>query len=198
MKHRNGWGWAMALTAAVFTVTAAQAQGPGGGGFQPSPQMMAKFKAWQKWRDNHKNISALQQTLGGIQAMEQDPRTKLNKTQARTVLAILSKWHTKPVMSDAQARAVNQQITTPLNLTQIKMIVTASQRRRGFGGGQGRPGGGQGRPGGGGRPGGFNPASMPNPKDYNPLNPSSLPFERTRARSAQRLTQLMAQLKQTR
>ncbi|MBV9852828.1 MAG: hypothetical protein JO250_24480 [Armatimonadetes bacterium] len=208
MKHLTRM---TAVASLALLAASAQAQGPGGGGFQPSPQMMAKFQAWQKWRDSHKNVVALQQTLGGLQEMEQDPRTRLNKTQARTVLAVIGKWRSRPVMSDAQARQVDQQITAPLTTAQIKKIVTASAGRRGgFGGGRpggGGPGGGGpgggfggGRPGGGGpgggRPGGFNPAAFPDPRDYNPLNPNSLPFERMRPRAAQRLAELTTELKQ--
>ena len=187
---------AAALASLALLAAGAHAQAPGGGGFQPSPQMMAKFQAWQKWRGNHKNITALQQTLGGFQLMEQDPRTKLNKSQAHTVLAVLNKWRSKPVMSDAQARQVDQQITAPLNIAQIKKIVTASAGRPGGRGGGGFGGGG-GRPGGGGpRPGGADPSAFPDPKDYNPLNPNTIPFARARPRSAQRLNDLVAMLKQ--
>ena len=191
--------------AAVFIFAAsAQAQGPGGFGGpsgQPmSPAVQAKMQAWRQWRDNHKNVSSLQRTLGALTQMEQDPRTRLTKPQAKAVLAVIRKWQAKPALTDAQARLVNTQITTPLTLVQIKKIAMASQPRRGggFGGGGfgvGRPGGGFGGPGGGpgGRPG-FDPASMPAPRDYNPLNPDTQPMVRARDRAKQRHAQLMAAL----
>ncbi|MDQ2800273.1 MAG: hypothetical protein M3Y13_11610, partial [Armatimonadota bacterium] len=166
---------------AVFLLTAgAQAQGGfgGPGGFQPPPAMMAKLQAWRQWRDNHKNVTSLQRTLGALTDMEQDPKTKLTKPQAKAILAVIKKWQAKPALNDAQALQVNKQLTMPLNLMQIKKIATASQGRGGFGGG--RPGGGGGGFGGGGggfgggRPGGgapgggrpaFDPASFPSPRD---------------------------------
>lgn len=186
--------------AAVFLCSAtAQAQGPGGGGpggFQMPPAMQAKFKAWQHWRDSHKNVSSLQRTLGALNDMEQDPRTKLTKPQAQKVLAVIKKWQSKPALTDAQALQVNKQLTAPLSLAQIKKIAMASQGRRGggFGGGGGRPGGGGGRPGGGGGRPPMDPNAFPAPKDYNPLNPNTLPFARQRPRAKQRMGQLMAVL----
>ena len=198
--------------AAVFLLAAgAQAQGPGGfggppggpGGFQPPPAMMAKFQAWRQWRDNHKNVTSLQRTLGALTDMQQDPRTKLSKPQAKAILAVIQRWQAKPALTDAQALQVNKQLTAPLSLIQIKKIATASQGRGGFGGGGGRPGGGGGFGGGfgGGRPGGpgggplaFDPASFPSPRDYNPLNPATSPMVRARGRAQQRHAQLMSAL----
>ena len=202
MKHNL---FRMLPLAAVFLLTASvQAQGPGGfpggpGGAPLPPAVMAKMQAWRSWRDTHKNVVSLQRTLGAITDMEQDPQTKLTKPQARAVLAVIKKWQGKPSLTDAQARVVNTQITTPLTLIQIKKIAMAAQHRGGFGGG-GRPGGGFGGPGGG-RPGGgpggpggrpaFDPASMPAPRDYNPLNPDTQPMVRARERGKQRHAQLM-------
>ncbi len=127
--------------------------------------------------------------------MEQDPRTKLTKPQAQAVLAVIKKWQGKPALTDEQARQVNTQITTPLTLMQIKKIAMARAgatrravevlaavvRRRAAGGGPG------------GRPG-FDPASLPAPRDYNPLNPATQPMARARERGKQRHAQLMAAL----
>ncbi len=139
--------------AAVFALTSGvQAQGPGGfggpgGGAPLPPAVMAKMQAWRSWRDTHKNVTSLQRSLGAITDMAQDPQTKLTKPQARTILAVIKKWQGKPALTDAQARVVNTQITSPLTLIQIKKIATAAQQRRGgFGGG--RPGGPGGGPGG--------------------------------------------------
>ncbi len=179
--------------AALTLLTAgAYAQGPGSGGpggFQPTPQMMAQMQAWRKWRDNHKNVVSVQQTVGAIQRMEQDPKTRLNKTQAHTVLAVLGKWRSKPVMTDTQARQVNQQLTASLTIPQLKALA-ADMSHRGRGPGGGRPGGGGFR----GGPGG---SAMSAPHDYNPLNPDTSPFPPMRQRAKQRLNDLMTTLKQT-
>ncbi|BDI29766.1 hypothetical protein CCAX7_18170 [Capsulimonas corticalis] len=186
--------------------------GPGGGGFQMPPEARAKMQAWRKWRDSHKNVSSVQRSVRAISALEQDPRTKLTKPQARAILGVLKAWRNRPVMTDAQARQVNQQITAPLSIPQLKKLATLSADRRGGPGGGpgGRPGGGfggggfgGGRPGGGpgggpgGRPGGFDPSKISAPHDYNPLNPSTLPFERQRGRAQQELDQLVATLSAT-
>jgi hypothetical protein len=198
----------MALTAVALGVlaTGVLAQPPGGGrpgGGQMTPQMRAQMQKWQRWNDKHKNIQALQRTLRGIDELERDPATRLNKAQAKTALAVLNKWRAKPVMTDAQAKAVNQQLTASLTTAQIKKLATAGGRRGGgMGGGGRRPGGGGfggggggmrpggGRPGGGGGPGG----GMPEPKEYNPLNPNTLPFAGMRPRAQQRMKQLAASL----
>lgn len=195
------------------------AQGPGGGGFpppprQPPPQMMAKIQAWQKWRDSHKNVTALQQTLGNLQGLERDPQTRLNKKQAASILGVLNQWHSQPAITDPQARQILHQIKAPLSMAQIKILATPPAERRGF---DGPPPGGfggppppgrfggppppsEGRFGGppGGRggppPGGMRPGTFPSPKDYNPLNPSTLPFKRQIPRATQRLADLKAAL----
>lgn len=184
----------VALAAATLLAPIAHAQGPFGGG-QITPEMRNRMQAWRKWRDSHKNISALQQTLGGLAAMEQDPRTRLTKPQAKKVVGILKAWRNKPVMTDAQALQVNKQLTASLSIAQLKKIATAraggrgGQRRGGpggGGGGQARAGGGQGRQGGG----RMDANRFPAPRDYNPLNPSTLPFERMRGRAKQSLDSL--------
>jgi uncharacterized membrane protein YgcG len=179
----------------LVSATTAFAQGPPGmGGFQPSPEMRKKFEAWQNWRNSHKNINAVQQTLRGIEELQQDPSTRLTKPQAAKVVNILRKWRNKPVMTDDQARGVNRDLTASLSPAQGKKLASITANRGGFGGGGGRPGGGfgGGRPGGG--PGGF---QMPDPKDYNPLNPDTLPFERMRGRSKERLDALTSDLAKT-
>lgn len=196
MKHT--WITTAALLAA-FAVPAL-AQGPGFGGFQPPPEMMAKIKAWQQWRGTHKHVETLQQTLRGLTAVEQDPKTQMTRPQARAALAVLHTWGSKPSITDAQALVINKKLTDNLTLPQLQKYAAATARRGGRGGGGGgfgggRPGGGQGggRPGGGGR-GGFNPASFPSPHDYNPLNPSTIPFERMRPRVQEQLKELTVAL----
>lgn len=222
MRHRigsaAGMGWVAAAAALALVAVSSAAQGPGGSGFgSPPPQMMAKFKAWQLWRDGHKNVTALQQTLIGLQGLERDPQTRLNKKQAGSVLAVLDRWRTQPAITDAQARQVVLQIKAPLNSVQLKTLSVLRPGPRGFGGpppggpggplppggrfGDGPPRGGFGGPPppgvrrfGGPPPGGMNSASFPSPRDYNPLNPSSLPFKRQVPWATQRLADLKATL----
>ncbi len=192
MKHT--WMTTAALLAAF--AAPALAQGSGFGGFSPPPEMMAKIKAWQQWRGTHKHVETLRQTLGGLTAVEQDPKTQMTKSQARAALAVLKTWQGKPSITDAQALAINKKLTDSLTLPQLQKYAAATARRGGRGGGGGfgggRPGGG---PGGGGRGfgggrGGFDPASFPSPHDYNPLNPSTIPFARARPRVQEQLNEL--------
>ncbi|MDQ2800606.1 MAG: hypothetical protein M3Y13_13335, partial [Armatimonadota bacterium] len=80
--------FALLPVAAVFLLTVgAQAQGGfGGPGGAPPPAMMAKLQAWRQWRDNHKNVTSLQRTLGALTDIERDQKTKLTKPQAKAVL----------------------------------------------------------------------------------------------------------------
>jgi hypothetical protein len=172
------------LAAMVLLTASANAQAPGGGRPQLPPAMQAKLKAW---RDSHKNVQALQRSIRMMEGMEQDPKTKLNKSQAHTVLAVINKWQSKPALTDAQAKLVNTQITAPLTISQLKMIVASMQAGRG--GGFGGPGGG--RPGGG----AFDPTKFL--KEYNPLNPATNPVSRNPAEAKQRWAQFKAALAAT-
>ena len=215
---------ALVATAAMTMASpAACAQGPGGapGGFQMTPEMQKQMQAWRTFRDNHKNYSALQQTLTAMGEMDKTPTTKITGAEAKKILPILKSWRSKPVMTDSQALSVNKQITGVMTIPQIKVIATTRMgggggRRGGpggggpgggsgggFGGGGGqRPGGGGGGFGGGGqRPGGGGPGgagggrfTMGPPKEYNPLNPDSMP-ERMRARAKTRIDTLTSLLK---
>lgn len=229
---------AVVVAALALPAASVGAQGPGpGGGPPPPPQLRAKFQAWRTWRAKHPNVMGLQRTLRGLDGLERDPKMRLNKKQAGTVLAVINKWRTRPTLTDAQARQATQQIKAALTPAQTKRLATAfpgpppgggfgGPPPGGFGGGPGGgpppggfrgppPGGGPPPPGGfggpppGGRrgppPGGFrgpppvapNAADFPNPKDYNPLNPSTLPFKREAPRARQRLAALMTSLSRT-
>jgi hypothetical protein len=162
------------------------------------------------WNQAHPNIGAVNRTIRGLAALESSP-AKLNPKQASKVLAVILRWEPKPVMTDAQAAMVNARLLSFLNPAQKAQVTV---RRGGFGGGGrpggfgGGPGGPGGRPGGfgggpggpGGRPGGFGGPSgfkMPAPHDYNPLNPSTLPFPPMRSRAQAREDGLIAALKST-
>ena len=206
------------VAAAAFVLAgAAPAQRPGGfggpGGGPMPPEMQAKMKAWQTWRGTHQNVTALQRTLGGMTRLEDTPATRLTKPQAKAVLAVMTKWQTKPRVSDAQAKLITTQLLAPLSAAQRQQLTQPGRPGGGFGGGGfggGRPGGGGfggGRPGGfgGGRPGGFgggrppgsgfNPASFPSPREYNPLNPATQPMERSRDRAEKQHVRLITALK---
>jgi hypothetical protein len=96
---------------------------------------------------------------------------------------------------------LNKQITAGLTTAQIKTVAT-TQSPFGRGGGRGGPGGGPGAggPGGGaGRPGGAAggpPANfqIPDPKEYNPLNPNTMPFVQFRERAKQRMNDFKSKL----
>lgn len=174
-----------------------QAQGGFGGGQMP-PDMMAKIKAWQKWRDAHKGLSNLQTMMFQVRQMDKDPSTQLTKPQANKMLGIMRAWRGKPTMSDDQAKQVAKQIGSMLTDKQLKKMSTFQMGR--MGGGGGRPGGGMG--GGGGRPGGGMGGAgggqfkMPDPPagGYNPLNPDTLPFAQMRPRIKKSMDEFTADL----
>lgn len=185
---------------------AAFAQGPGGaggpGGFQMSPEMQAKMKAWQKFRENNKHLDQLGRTVRGLGRLDEDPKTAFTKDQAKKLVAVFHQWRNKPTMTDDQAAGVNKQLNAILNIAQVKALNTGGQ---GFGMGRGGPGGGGGgfgggRPGGGGpggpgggRPGGGGPGGgmgnfkMPDPAPYNPFNPDTNPFMKANPQMAERM-----------
>jgi len=184
----------LAAAAAILAAVSAHAQNPFNLTPQQQAQLQAKRKAWEKWRDGHKNVTALGQTMMGFAALETDPKTALTKDQAKKIVPILKTWRTKKAISNEQALSVNKALTAPLTDAQLKRIATARGFGRGgpgFGGGA-RMGGGN-RQGDGNRPR-FDISKMPDPKDYNPLNPDTLPFEGMRAQAKQRMDKLIADL----
>ncbi len=172
------------------------------------PEMQARMRAWQKFRDSHKNVFALQRTVGALEELEKDKKTQLTKAQAQKILPVLKAWRGKPVMTDAQALKVNKQITAPLSLAQLKKVAASGDRRTrrpggpgGFNGTGGQPGAGGARAGAGNRPRGnagnaprFDASRFPAPKEYNPLNPNTIPMERQRTRAKQSLDNLTKRL----
>lgn len=181
--------WAVLCAAAALAATCSFGQGMFGNLTpQQQAQLQAKQKAWQRWRDNHKNINSLQQTMMGFQILEKDPRTALTPAQAKKVVPILKAWRKKPVITDDQAREVNKQLGGMLTDKQLKAIAAAprpGQGGRGFGGGARMGGGAAG--GANGRAPAFDISKFPDPTDYNPLNPDSLPFAGMRGRVAGRM-----------
>lgn len=170
--------------ATLVLAGAAHAQRPGGFGGPPlPPAMQAKMRAWDTWRGTHPSVTALQRTLGGLARLSANPQTPLTKPQAKVVLAVLTKWRAKPTVSNAQAKQINARLLAPLTVAQRQQLTQP-----------GRPGGFRGRSRGG-FGGGFNPASFPAPREYNPLNPATQPMERTRGRAEMQHVRLMAALK---
>lgn len=196
----------MAVLGAAATLSmSVMAQG-GFGNLTPQQQaqLASKRAAWDKWRANNKKVVQLTQTIRGIRTLEDDPAAKLDKVQAKKVLAVIKQWEAKKVLTDDEAGKANKAITAVLNKNQILKLATMPQGR-GFGGGGGggaRMGGGGGGGQGGGRPGGggartFDITKMPDPKPYNPLNPASIPMERMRQGATKRMTELKAALQAT-
>lgn len=177
-----------ALAVTALCVSAVSAQAPGAP--QMTPQMQARMKAWTKFRDTHKNVSSLQQTLFGLSALEKDSKTKLTKAQSKTILAAIQPWRKKPVMSDAQALKLNKQITGTLTQSQLKKIITAPRMGQRSGGMRRPSAGAPGTGTRGDRPRQFDLSKFPMPKEYNPLNPDTLPQERMRTMAKQRMADL--------
>jgi hypothetical protein len=196
MNVKKLWQAGLAALIAASAVVAVPAFAQGSGGLPPA--MMAKIKAWQSWQERHKSLSTLQTMLFQIRAMDKDSGTRLNKSQAKRLLAIYSKWQSKPSMSDDQAKAVSKEIGALLTDKQLKKMTTMKNpfARRGAG----RPGGGPGGPGGGrpgGGPGGAGGFQIPDPPKagYNPMNPNTLPFAQMRPMAKRSQAEFLGQLK---
>jgi hypothetical protein len=188
-KIVGGFAALMVGSLMAMGATGVQAQPPGGG-FNMPPEMKAKIAALTKWRDQHKNVSSLQTTLRGIETINKEPETQLNKQQSAKLLTIINAWKSKPDMTEDQAKDVQKQVTGMLNDKQLKRLNAPGMG--GFGGGM-RPGGG--RPGGGG-PGGPGGFKIPDPPkgSYNPLNPDSLPFEQFKPMAKKSMSDFTASL----
>lgn len=138
--------------------------GPGGPGMgQMPPEMQAKFKAWQKYNDDHKSLGDLQTLMRKVEQLDQEKGYELDKAQAGKIVAIMKSWRSKPEMTNAQAAGVMKSVTGVLNAKQTAKLATIQVRGRGMGGpggrrgGPGGPGGPGGRPGIAGGPGGTPP-----------------------------------------
>ena len=183
----------------------------------------AKTQDWSAWRQKHKHVAELGRTIRGLARLQENPATRLNHAQAQAILLLISKWRTKPVITDVQAAAIIEQIDGKLSKTQ-KLALAADQQRPGgpggwdarrggsFGGWGGHPGGpdASGRPSGPPPPGGpgdwgghhggpgapgFDPSKAPASHEYNPLNPATSPFPGRHGRGEQALERLIALLK---
>ncbi|HSV75009.1 MAG TPA: hypothetical protein VLH79_14710 [Chthonomonadales bacterium] len=190
--------WLVAALAATVAAAPAVAQG-GFGNLTPQQQqqLQAKMTAWSKWRENNKHVTALQQTVTGLALIEQDAKTALSRDQARKVLAAMNKWGRRPALTNEEARAANKELTAMLTVAQLQKLATApspGRGGRGFGGGA-RPGAGPGAgPGGGGSRPSFDISRFPDPRNYNPLNPDTLPFEQMRPVAKQRMNEFRTKL----
>jgi len=88
------------------------------------PAARAKMEKYQKFRENHKNYQSLQQSMRGIMEMDKEPATKLTKDQAKKIWGFISPWTSKPTMTDAQAGALNKQVTGVLTMAQVKKMAS--------------------------------------------------------------------------
>ena len=216
---------ALLIAAGISVAPSAHAQGGGfggpgggGGGMQMPPAAMAKMQAYRKFTQSHPNYRTLTRTLGAVAEMDKDAATKITKPEAQKMLAVITPWMSKPVMKDADAKAVNNALAKTLTVPQLKKMAASAGRQGGGGGGRpgggggfgggggqggGRPGGGGGggfgggggRPGGGGPGGGFDLSKLPDPKEYNPLNVNSYPKSPMTERGKKRVTDFIAMLK---
>src|SRR5262245_52401546 len=101
-QHRMSWGLMALLATGLAGLSAPplSAQGFGGGGGQMPPEIQAKMKAWQKWRENHKSLASLQTMIFQLRELDKDPGGQLTKPQASKILTVLKSWRHKPTMSD--------------------------------------------------------------------------------------------------
>src|SRR5689334_7146548 len=92
--------WTMpAVMAASVATFGPAALSQGGPGFQITPAMQAKFKAWSTWRENHKHVAQVGQTVRALREIEKTPSTKLTPAQAKKIVPVLKAWRNKPVMT---------------------------------------------------------------------------------------------------
>ena len=164
----------------ALSASGAMAQGgPGGGGGMP-PEMAAKIKLWQKFQESHKNFTTLQKTMIGFAECEKDPKTALTKEQSKMILGLIKHWETKPVMSNDEAGALVKSMGKGMTVPQIKTSATAKMPdfRRAAGA----------------KGGGFANMKFPEPKEYNPLNPDTMPFEQARPMMKKSLDDFKAKL----
>lgn len=211
---RGGLAAVLAVGLVTTLTPSANAQGGGFGGGGMPPEIQAKIKKWQKWREQNKDITAFSDMIFQLGELNKTDAA-LDKKQSGQVASILKPWRAKTKMTNDDAKGLQKKISGLLTTKQLKKmatIETPTQRmqRGGFGGGGGggRPGGGgPGGPGGGGgpRPGGGGPGgpggrpggfTFPDPPSggMNPLNPDTLPFAQMRPQQKKRLDDFMADL----
>jgi hypothetical protein len=209
------WGGLASLALALAVPRPAPAQAPGGapGGGPPGGNMAA----FQKFREQHKYTFQLTRMLRGLNDLEKDSSTALQPAQAKSILAVLKPWQTKPKMTQDDAKGVMRGVKKVLTAKQLNALSRVQDR--GFGGGRGGPGGGPGGgppgggvggppgggPGGGGPPGGyrgaggpggggqrrFDPATM---KNFNPLLTKADPNNPMSGRRVERNKRMFAAL----
>lgn len=187
---------ATALLPAVFAPPAC-AQGSGTG-FAPPLEIAARITAWRQWRAAHPHVEALQQSLRGLTAIQQDPQTQLTKPQALAALAVFRVWSVPPSITDAQAQAISKKLTallTPAQRRKYAAVIAGHGKPKQAGRPEDRFGFGS-----GGQHGfdrwravreGY---SFPAPRDYNPLNSATIPFARVRPRVQEQLRELAVTL----
>ncbi len=175
----------LALTTGLLLAvgTSALAQGgPGGGGLPP--ELAAKIKQWQKFQESHKNFTTLQKTMIGFGECEKDPKTALNKDQAKLILGLIKQWEKKPIMSNDEAGALVKAMGKGMTLEQIKTSATAkmpdyrSQMAKSSGGGANS----------------MANFKLPDAKEYNPLNADTMPVEQARPMMKKSLEDFKAKL----
>ena len=174
---RFGMAALVILGGNLLVSPSAQAQFGGGG---PPPGMMEKIKKWQKWSEQHKNLSTLGDLVYQMGEVNKDPRFALTKPQANKVLALIKPVTPKKELSEDEAKSLSKSLTNVLTAKQLQKLVTiegpaARMKKRGFGGG-----GGGGRPAGGPPKGGMPNIPEPPKGGYNPLNPDTMPFAQAR------------------
>jgi hypothetical protein len=98
------------------------------------------------------------------------------------------------VMSNDAALELSRAITKPLTERQLKVLASELSSGQGAGGGMGGGGGAMGERSTAGVGRSFDPASIPDPKPFNPLNPDSMPKSPFTGRAKQMLGEFMGQM----
>ncbi len=177
---------AAALLVGALTVTAPSAKAQGG----PPPALMAKFKAWGKYMEQHKKLTALGDQISKIGKLNDDPANALDKAQAGKMLALLSPVKSKAILTDDEASVLNKKIGNLLTVKQIKaltLIESPSEKWKKGGAGGGRGGAGGGMP-------DANKFPDPPAHGWNPLNGETFPMAMARPMVKQGMQQFFAGL----
>jgi len=179
--------FAAALVVGVLTVGMPSVKAQGG---PPSPALMAKFKAWGKYNEQHKKLTTLGDQIGKISKLNEDASNGLDKAQSTKLLALLNPVKNKAELTDDEASALNKKIGNLLTVKQIKALTLIEapsekwKKARGAGGGRGGAGGG------------FDMSKFPDPPahGYNPLNGDSFPMAMARPMVKQAMQQFFVGL----
>lgn len=117
----------------------------------------------------------LRWTIGALLILDQEKGARFSPIQARRLETIFREWRFRPTMSEGQALVLNKSIKSVLAAPQNLMVGDYVRERRS-------------------RRGGFGGMyfMLAQPPEFNPLNPETIPFERSREAMTLQIPMLLA------